>query len=100
MKQKNYCSRLYKKVRKKYYENFDLKNITDNKFFWNTIKIVFNYFLFFYFIFVKIKVTKTHHKKTHGHKQTDKQTTQDNIYQPIHPQGTNDIARGMGLIKR
>ena len=27
-KQRNYCSRLYKKERKKYYANLDLKNIT------------------------------------------------------------------------
>ena len=33
-------------------------------------------------------------------KQTDKQTTQDNRYQPIPPQGTSDIARGMGLLKQ
>ena len=30
--------RLYKKERKKYYANLDLKNITDNKRFWKTIK--------------------------------------------------------------
>ena len=37
-KHKNYCSRLYKKERKKYYAKLDLKNITDSKRFWNTIK--------------------------------------------------------------
>ena len=37
-KHKNYCSRLYKKERRKYYDKFDLKNITDNKKFWKTIK--------------------------------------------------------------
>ena len=37
-KQKNYCSRLYKKERKNYYANLDLKNVTDNKLFWKTIK--------------------------------------------------------------
>ena len=37
-KQRNYCSKLYKKERKKYYNNLDLKNITDNKLFWKTIK--------------------------------------------------------------
>ena len=26
-------------------------------------------------------------------------TTQGNIYQPVPPQGTSDIARGMGLLK-
>ena len=37
-KQRNYCSKLYKKERKKYYNNLDLKNITDNKLFWKTVK--------------------------------------------------------------
>ena len=41
-KQRNYCSRLYKKERKKYYDNLDLKNITDNKKFWSTIKPFFS----------------------------------------------------------
>ena len=31
-KQKNFCSRLYKKERKKYYTNLDLTNITDKTF--------------------------------------------------------------------
>ena len=30
-KQRNFCSKLYKKERKKYYEMLDLKNVTDNK---------------------------------------------------------------------
>ena len=29
---------------------------------------------------------------------TDKHTTQGNRYQPIPPQGTSGIARGMGLV--
>ena len=37
-KQKNYCSRLYKKERKRYYVKLDMKNITDNKKFWRTKK--------------------------------------------------------------
>ena len=37
-RQKNYCSRLYKKERKKYFKNLNLKDITDNKKFWKTIK--------------------------------------------------------------
>ena len=37
-KHKNYCSTLYKKERKSYYAKLDLKNITDSKRFWNTIK--------------------------------------------------------------
>ena len=30
-KQRNFCSKLYKKERKKYYERLDLNNVTDNK---------------------------------------------------------------------
>ena len=37
-KQKNYCSRLYKIERKKYYINLDVNKITDNKTFWKTTK--------------------------------------------------------------
>ena len=37
-KQRNFCNRLYKKERKKYYENLDLKKVTDNREFWKTIK--------------------------------------------------------------
>ena len=40
-KQRNYCNRLYKKERKNYYSNLDIKNITDNKNFWNTVKPLF-----------------------------------------------------------
>ena len=40
-KQKFFCSRLYKKERKKYYSNLDIKNITDNKKFWQTVKPLF-----------------------------------------------------------
>ena len=39
--QKNYCNRLYKRERKKYYTNLNLKNITDNKKFWKTVKPLF-----------------------------------------------------------
>ena len=37
-KQKNFCNRLYKKERRKYYEKLDLRKITDNRKFWDTIK--------------------------------------------------------------
>ena len=37
-RQRNYCIRLYKRERKKYYKNLDLKNVTDNKRFWATLK--------------------------------------------------------------
>ena len=37
-KQKNFCNRLYKKERKKYYENLDPRKITDNREFWQTIQ--------------------------------------------------------------
>ena len=30
-KQRNFCNRLYKEERKKYYENLDLRKITDNR---------------------------------------------------------------------
>ena len=40
-KQRNYCTRLYKRERKKYYSNLDIKNITDNKKFWKTVKPLF-----------------------------------------------------------
>ena len=39
--QKNYCNRLYKRERKKYYSNMNLNNITDNKKFWKTVKPFF-----------------------------------------------------------
>ena len=41
-KQKNLCSKLYKRERKKYYSNLDIKNITDNKKFWKTMKPFFS----------------------------------------------------------
>ena len=41
-KQKNYCSNLYKKERKKYYANLDVRKITDNKRFWQTMKPLFS----------------------------------------------------------
>ena len=37
-KQKNYCSRLYKKERKKYFSNMNLSDVSDNKKFWKTVK--------------------------------------------------------------
>ena len=37
-KQKNYCSRLYKKERIKFYNNLDTKCLKDNKMFWDTVK--------------------------------------------------------------
>ena len=40
-KQKNFCNRLYKKERISYYSNLDMKNITDNKKNWNTVKPLF-----------------------------------------------------------
>ena len=38
IKQRNFCSRLYKKERKKFYANLDTKNVTDNKRFWKNVK--------------------------------------------------------------
>ena len=37
-KHKNFCSKLYKKERKKFYSQLDIKNITVNKLFWKTMK--------------------------------------------------------------
>ena len=64
----------------------------------------FKFFLLFFFIFVKIKVTRTHHNKMKSIRHMDinkhiNKTTQGNMYQSIPPQGTSDIARGMGLLK-
>ena len=36
-KQRNFCSKLYKEEKKKYYDALDIKNITDNKQFLKTI---------------------------------------------------------------
>ena len=41
-KHRNYCSRLYQKERKKFYENLDKKSVTDNKLFWKTMKPFFS----------------------------------------------------------
>ena len=40
-RQKNFCSRLYKKERKKFYSNLDTKKISDNNKFWKTTKPFF-----------------------------------------------------------
>ena len=37
-KHKNFCSKLYKKERKKFYSELDIKNITDNKLFWKAMR--------------------------------------------------------------
>ena len=41
-KHKNYCNRLAKRERKKYYNNINEKDVTDNKKFWNTMKPFFS----------------------------------------------------------
>ena len=41
-KQRNFCSILYKKERKRYYEMLDLKNVTDNK---NSGKLLNHFYL-------------------------------------------------------
>ena len=41
-KQKNYCNRLYKRTRKEYLDNLNVRNITDNKKFWRTVKPFFS----------------------------------------------------------
>ena len=37
-KHKYFCSKLYKKERKKFYSQLDIENIIDNKLFWKTMK--------------------------------------------------------------
>ena len=41
-KHRNYCVNLLRKEKRKYYNNIDLKFITDNKQFWKTIKPLFS----------------------------------------------------------
>ena len=41
-KQKNYCSRLYKKERKKSFNGLNPSFVTDNKIFWKTVKPFFS----------------------------------------------------------
>ena len=41
-KQKNYCNRLYKQERRKYYSQLNLNDITDNKKFWKMVKPLFS----------------------------------------------------------
>ena len=41
-RQENYCSRLYKQERKKFFNNLNPKCVSDNKFFWKTVKPLFS----------------------------------------------------------
>ena len=41
-KQKNYCSRLYKKERKKFIKGLNPSFVTQNKLFWKTVKLFFS----------------------------------------------------------
>ena len=41
-RQRNYCVNLLRREKKKYYGNLDIKNFTDNKKFWKTIKPFFS----------------------------------------------------------
>ena len=41
-RQKNFCSKLYKKERKKFYSNIEWKHFKDNKKFWRTVKLLIN----------------------------------------------------------
>ena len=41
-KQRNLCTSLLKKQKRNYFENLDIKNVTDNKMFWKTIKPMFS----------------------------------------------------------
>ena len=40
-KPKNCCSRIYKKERKHFFNNLNLKFVSDNKLFWKTVKPLF-----------------------------------------------------------
>ena len=40
-KQKNYCSKLYKKERKTFFSNLNASNICDNKTFWKYVQPFF-----------------------------------------------------------
>ena len=39
---KNYCTRLFKKEKKKFYDNIDISQITNNKTFWQAVKPLFS----------------------------------------------------------
>ena len=39
-KQRNYCVSLLRKSKREYYNNLDVKSITDNKTFWKTVKLL------------------------------------------------------------
>lgn len=41
-KQRNYVSRLYKKQRKHFYKNIDIRNFIDNKKFWKNVNPLFS----------------------------------------------------------
>ena len=41
-KYRNYCTGLIRKEKKSYYNNFDIKFITDNRKFWKTVKPLFS----------------------------------------------------------
>ena len=41
-KYRNYCTNLFRKEKKKFYNNIDISSITDNKKFWKTVKPFFS----------------------------------------------------------
>ena len=41
-KHRNYCTKLFKKQKKMYYNSLDTKLVTDNKKFWKTVKPLFS----------------------------------------------------------
>ena len=41
-KQRNYCVKLLRKTKRNYYQNLDLKNLSDNRKFWKTVKPIFS----------------------------------------------------------
>ena len=42
IKQRNYCSRLYKKERRLFFQNLNIKDFLDNKKFWRNAKLLFS----------------------------------------------------------
>ena len=40
--QRNYCVNLTRRIKRAYYSNLDIKNVNDNKKFWDTIKPCFS----------------------------------------------------------
>ena len=53
---------LFKKAKKKYYQNLDEKNVIDNKKFWKTVKLLF-FDKSVFFFYMNIAHTNKYNKK-------------------------------------